>query len=105
MGYFFASQGDGDVGEKIILENSQKEVKRLGKGTRYYQSIFGEFTLERYRYGSREGQRITSVPLDERLALPESDYGFLLQEWSQLIAVGRNRSPTPIMQPTANQFF
>jgi hypothetical protein len=87
LGYFFASQGDGDVGEKIILENSQKEVKRLGKGTRYYQSIFGEFTLERYRYGSREGQRITSVPLDERLALPESDYGFLLQEWSQLIAV------------------
>src|SRR5439155_13233961 len=87
LGYFFAAQGDGNVGEKILLENSQQEVKRLDKGTRYYKSIFGEFTLERYRYGSREGQKIISIPLDARLALPESDYGFLLQEWSQLIAV------------------
>jgi hypothetical protein len=86
LGYFFEAQGDGNVGEKLLLKDRQQEVKRLDKGTRYYKSIFGEFTLERYRYGSREGQKIISIPLDARLALPESDYGFLLQEWSQLIA-------------------
>jgi hypothetical protein len=86
LSYFFAAQGDGDVGEKLMLEQG-KEVKRLDKGIRYYQSIFGEFQLERYRYGSREGQKIACVPFDVRLELPESDYGFLLQEWSQLLAV------------------
>ena len=86
MSYFFKSQGNGDVGEKLILEKGQ-EVKRLDKGIRYYQSIFGEFKLERYRYGLREGQKIACIPLDERLELPESDYGFLLQEWSQMMAV------------------
>lgn len=57
------------------------------KSTRYYQSIFGEFKLERYHYGSRAGQKIACIPLDARLELPESDYGYLLQEWSQMMAV------------------
>jgi hypothetical protein len=86
LNYFFMAQGDGNVGEMLSLEEG-KEAKRLDKGTRYYQSIFGEFKLERYRYGTREGQKITVVPFDTRLALPESDYGFLLQEWSQMMAV------------------
>lgn len=86
LNYFFRAQGDGDIGERLVLEKGQ-EAKRLDKGTRYYQSIFGEFKLERYRYGSREGQKITCIPFDTRIELPESDYGFLLQEWSQMIAV------------------
>lgn len=86
LNYFFKAQGNGDVGENLMLGKGQ-EVKRLDKGIRYYQSIFGEFKLERYRYGSREGQKIACIPLDERLELPESDYGFLLQEWSQMMAV------------------
>jgi hypothetical protein len=85
LAYFFTAQGDGDVGEKLMIESG--EVKRLDKGIRYYQSIFGEFKLERFRYGLREGQKIACVPLDTRLELPESDYGFLLQEWSQMMAV------------------
>ena len=84
--YFFMAQGDGDVGETVLLETG-KEVKRLEKGMRHYQSIFGKFKLERYRYGTREGQKIACISFDERLQLPESDYGFLLQEWSQLLAV------------------
>ena len=86
MNYFFQAQGDGDVGEKLLLEKNN-EIKRLDKSTRYYQSIFGEFKLERYRYGSREGQKIACIPFDARLELPESNYGYLLQEWSQMMAV------------------
>jgi hypothetical protein len=86
LNYFFRIQGDGDVGEKLMLKESE-EVKRLDKGTRYYQSIFGEFKLERYRYGTREGQKIACIPFDTRLELPSSDYGYLLQEWTQMMAV------------------
>ena len=43
LNYFFSAQGDGDVGEKLIL-NSGEEITRLNKGTRYYQSIFGTAT-------------------------------------------------------------
>src|SRR3990167_6811899 len=85
LNYFFKAQGDGDVGEKLMLKKGE-EVTRINKGMRYYQSIFGEFKLERYRYGSREGQKIACIPFDERLELPENDYGFLLQEWSQMMA-------------------
>ncbi len=86
LNYFFKMQGNGDVGKKLTLKNGE-EVKRLTQSTRYYQSIFGEFKLERYRYGSREGQKIACIPYDTRLELPESEYGFLLQEWSQMMAV------------------
>jgi hypothetical protein len=86
LNYFFMLQGDGDVGEKLAPKKGE-EVKRLDKSIRYYQSIFGKFKLERYRYGSRKGQKIACIPFDTRLELPKSDYGFLLQEWSQMMAV------------------
>jgi hypothetical protein len=36
--------------------------------------VFGEFTLQRV-YGTREGQKIEHVPLDQRLQLPSSVVG------------------------------
>ena len=54
---------------------------------RAYQSVFGEFEIARYVYGSREGQKITFVPLDARLQVPESKFSYLLQDWSQGLAV------------------
>lgn len=50
---------------------------------RPYQSPFGEFDLQRFVYGTREGQAIELVPLDERLALPAGKFSYLLQEWDQ----------------------
>src|SRR5262249_22073256 len=44
---------------------------------------FGDFTLRRTVYGSREGQKVEFVPLDARLQLPQSDYSYLLQQWDQ----------------------
>lgn len=81
-GQFFEMQGDGDVGETVEMPDGQ-EVKRLPEPhRRTYQSIFGPFTLSRYVYGSREGQRIDFVPLDARLELPESEYSYVLQDWA-----------------------
>jgi hypothetical protein len=61
-----------------------QQGQRLAKlHTRRYVSVFGEFLLQRTVYGSREGQAITCVPLDNRLQLPESVFSYLLQDWDQ----------------------
>jgi hypothetical protein len=63
-------------------------VKRLPQPhARAYQSVFGAYELERYVYGSREGQKLESIPLDVRLQLPESKFSYLLQDWDQSLAV------------------
>ena len=75
-------QGDGDVGETVEMPDG-RELRRLHEPhRRTYRSIFGPFTLSRYVYGTREGQRIDFVPLDARLELPESEYSYVLQDWA-----------------------
>ena len=79
--------GTGDVGPTCELPDGRvlKRLKDLRK--RPYQSIFGEFELERYVYAKREGQKIEFVPLDARLGLPESKFSFLLQDFDQNLAM------------------
>jgi hypothetical protein len=84
--YFFTVQGDGDLGETFTV-NSEKTYTRLQPRSKQYQSIFGAFSLNRAVYGSYEGKQIEFVPLDSRLQLPSSEHSYLLQEWSQTIAV------------------
>ena len=61
---YFALAGDGDCGETLTLADG-RGVKRLPEPHgRPYRSIFGDFTLERVMYGTREGQRIEAVPLE-----------------------------------------
>jgi len=53
---YFALAGDGDCGETLQLADG-RVVKRLPEPHgRPYRSIFGDFTLERVVYGTREGQ-------------------------------------------------
>jgi hypothetical protein len=87
MQALFDSYGSGDLGPSLTLPNGD-EVNRLEKlHTRQYVSIFGRFDLQRVAYGTREGQAIVFVPLDNRLQLPESDFSYLLQDWDQELAV------------------
>ena len=87
LGLFFELHGSGDQGAQLTLSDGQS-VKRLSPlHTRAYQSIFGEYQLQRAVYGSREGQKIAYVPLDAQLQLPASKFSYLLQEWDQGLAV------------------
>lgn len=46
LNYFFTAQGDGDVGEKLML--NKEEVKRLDKSIRYYPDFdisFAHYTI------------------------------------------------------------
>jgi len=79
-------QGNGDLGERVEYEG--RSLRRLeGDRERRYVSVFGEITISRTVYGTRERQRHEVVPLDARLGLPESDFSYLLQEWDQAFCV------------------
>ena len=87
MGMYLSLQGDGDMGETLALENGEIVYRLPSVRHREYQSVFGDFSLERPVYGSREGQKILFVPLDSRLQLPESKFSYLLQDWDQSLVV------------------
>src|SRR5947208_3852902 len=87
LGVFLDCHGTRDVGPTVTLPDG-REVQRLEElHVRRYVSIFGPFALERTVYGSREGQALEFVPLDNRLQLPASVFSYLLQDWDQSLAV------------------
>ena len=87
VGQFIAAQGPGDLGEGFTMPDG-RVLNRLDQlHARPYQSIFGRYELNRVVYGTREGQKIEFVPLDQRLALPESGFSYLLQDWNQSLGV------------------
>jgi hypothetical protein len=80
---FIAQHGDGDLGEEIPAEDGHM-LRRLPKTHDCrYVSIFGELEITRAVYGTREGQEIERVPLDERLGLPAGDFSYVLEDWTQ----------------------
>jgi hypothetical protein len=83
LGQFIRLQGTGDVGETYSTPEGQT-WKRLEKlHSRPYRSIFGVFEILRTVYGTREGQKIEHVPLDEQLQLPPHEFSYVLQDWAQ----------------------
>src|SRR3954453_4177845 len=84
---FVAAHGDGDLGPEAETPEG-RTVRRLPeRHDRRYVSIFGELTIGRVAYGTREGQVIERVPLDERLALPEGDFSYVLEDWGQRLSL------------------
>jgi hypothetical protein len=83
----FTLLGSGDMGASIELPDGRHLQRLEQEHPRRYFSIFGEFVLSRVVYGSREGQKIEFVPLDNRLQLPASSFSYLLQDWDQSLCV------------------
>jgi hypothetical protein len=84
---FFNACGTGDLGATLTLPDG-RNVQRLELlHTRRYVSIFGTCQLARTVYGSREGQALEFVPLDNRWQLPQSVFSYVLQDWDQALAV------------------
>jgi len=74
---FVAHQGDGDLGPEVETAGGHTARRLPQRHDRRYVSIFGELAIDRFVYGTREGQRIERVPLDERLGLPEGDFSYV----------------------------
>jgi hypothetical protein len=84
---YFARHGSGDLGETITLPDGRACRRLPTLHPRRYVSIFGQFTLQRTVYGSRECQAIDFVPLDNRLQLPAGVFSQVLQDWDQALCV------------------
>jgi hypothetical protein len=82
---FLRLHGTGDLGDHVRLPDGSTADRLPTTHTRDYRSVFGDFTLSRTCYGTRDGQKLAFVPLDNRLQLPASDYSYLLQEWGQTL--------------------
>jgi hypothetical protein len=93
LGQFFRLLGTGDLGATVALPDGQTVQRLPQPHARRYVSIFGEFQLCRTVYGSREGQKIALVPLDNRLQLPPGAYSYVLQDWDQSLCVEQAFGP------------
>jgi hypothetical protein len=87
LGEFFESVGPGDLGETVTLENGYTVNRLPGESKRRLVTVFGEFFIPRFVYGSRPGQKIELTPTDQRLQLPDGDLSYLLQDWNQMMSV------------------
>jgi len=87
LGEFFESVGPGDMGPTVTLNNGDV-VKRLPEQSeRRLVTVFGPFSIPRFVYGSRPGQKIELAPTDQRLQLPDGEMSYLLQDWDQMMSV------------------
>lgn len=79
--------GNGDVGQQHQLPDGTVLQRSAELQPRPYVSIFGELHIRQYVYAEREGQQIKFAPIAARLALPESKFSYLLQDWDQNFAM------------------
>lgn len=84
---FVAQQGDGDLGPEARTADGRVARRLPERHDRRYMSIFGELTIARVVYGTREGQKIEHVPLDGQLGLPEGDFSYVLEDWGQRLCL------------------
>lgn len=82
---YVAAHGDGDLGQTV--EHEGKVLQRLDARSKRHVSVFGEITIQRVVYATREGQKHELIPLDAVLGLPEGDFSHLLQSWDQKFCV------------------
>ncbi len=87
LGAFLDTHGTGDLGPTLTLPDGRQAQRLQSLHSRRYVSIFGPFLLNRTVYGSREGQALEFIPLDQRLQLPEGVFSYVLQDWDQALAM------------------
>ena len=84
---YVAGYHQGDIGPTV--EHEGHVLRRLDQPhARRYVSVFGPFDIHRYVYGTRETQKHEVIALDAILALPESEFSYVLQDWDQGFCVG-----------------
>jgi hypothetical protein len=86
---YVAGYRQGDLGP--TLEQDGRVLRRLEQPhLRRYVSIFGPIPISRYVYGTRETQKHEVIPLDALLALPDSEFSYVLQDWDQGLCVQKS---------------
>jgi hypothetical protein len=80
-----AAAGDGDHGKTV--ERDGKTLVRSDKKTKFYRSIFGVLTIERYLYSRGAKRKTEWAPVDARLGLPAGEQSYVLEDWMVRLCV------------------
>ena len=84
---FLRLQGDGDLG-KTVRTPDERILKRSDEpAERRIRTVFGEHHFSAYTYARGPKKKIELRPIDARMSLPEGEYSYLLQEFSQYFCI------------------
>ena len=84
---FLRLQGDGDLGETVQTADDRMLKRSDEPAERRIRTVFGEHHFSSYTYAKGAKQKIELRPIDARMSLPEGEYSYLLQEFSQYFCI------------------
>jgi hypothetical protein len=83
---FVAAAGMGDEGEQVSV--GDRTLQRSDKPReRWYRSVFGKLSIERWVYTRGAKKKIEHAPTDARLGLPRGEYSYVMEDWLQRLCV------------------
>lgn len=84
---FFRLQGDGNLGPVVETPDGVALHRSEAPQLRRIRTIFGEHAFQGYTYSRGAKKKIELRPLDARMGLPEGEFSYLLEEFSQYFSV------------------
>jgi hypothetical protein len=84
---FVQMQGQGDLGPQITTQENQTLYRSEKTAKTTIRSIFGTHRFEQFTYASGPKKAIQLRPISARMSLPARQWSYLLQEFSQMLAV------------------
>jgi hypothetical protein len=84
---FVQLQGQGDLGLEITTAEDQTLHRSEETATTEIRSIFGAHRFEQFTYAPGPKKAIALRPISARMSLPARKWSYLLQEFSQMLAV------------------
>ena len=87
MELFVKLQGTGDLGKQLESEEGKLLYRSEQPGHATIRSIFGQHNFEQYSYSTGKNRKVELYSISARMQLPEHQWSYLLQEFSQLFCV------------------
>ncbi|MGZ0172244.1 MAG: hypothetical protein ACKVHE_22100 [Planctomycetales bacterium] len=75
------------VAPKSLPDEAGIALHRVERIPRRLVTVFGELRIRGPVYAVRRKQKIQRAPVDERLALPASEFSYLFEDWAQRMVV------------------
>ncbi len=84
---FIRLQGEGDLGPEIASNDGKPLYRSEEAHQTTVRSIFGTHRFEQFTYAPGAKKAIQLRPISARMSLPPRQWSYLLQEFSQMLAV------------------
>lgn len=84
---FISLQGHGDLGEKLTTEDGLELHRSPRLSRSAIRSIFGTHHFAQFTYAAGPKKAVALRPISARMSLPKNRWSYLLQQWTQMLAV------------------